>query len=200
MFVAGDRADEGIVAEAAEIAGETFEIRLAHFLVGEGQDMVVEPCGADVRDRFDVERPHQVDTGHARAARLTAGDDGERHGEDAAPIAARGQWSGRPPRKIAEPMRSARHGFGSSASRHLCGPNLIGGGKTEKTDVPVQEIGVGGADRCQRPYGTARGGRRARPPSPPWLLWRPRRLSRLPPRLSSRLPARLSPGSPRLPA
>src|SRR3546814_1976330 len=99
--------------------------------------MVVEPCGADVRDRFDVERPHQVDTGHARAARLTAGDDGERHGEDAAPIAARGQWSGRTPRKIAEPMRSARHGFGSSASRHLCGPNLIRGGKTEKTDVPV---------------------------------------------------------------
>src|SRR3546814_4934266 len=88
-------------------------------------------------------------------------------------------------------MRSARHGFGSSASRHLCGPNLVRGGKTEKTNVPVQEIGVGGADRCQRPYGTARGGRRARPPSPPWLLWRPRRLSRLPPRLSSRLPARL---------
>src|SRR3546814_2348530 len=75
-------------------------------------------------------------------------------------------------------MRSARHGFGSSASRHLCGPNLVRGGKTEKTNVPVQEIGVGGADRCQRPYGTARGGRRARPPSPPWLLWRPRRLSR----------------------
>src|SRR3546814_4944867 len=58
----------------------------------------------------------------------------------AAPIAARGQWSGRTPRKIAEPMRSARHGFGSSASRHLCGPNLVRGGKTEKTNVPVQEI------------------------------------------------------------
>src|SRR3546814_5627318 len=102
--------------------------------------MVVEPCGADVRDRFDVERPHQVDTGHARAARLTAGDDGERHGEDAAPIAARGQWSGRTPRKIAEPMRSARHGFGSSASRHLCGPNLIGGGKTERSGEHRSEL------------------------------------------------------------
>src|SRR3546814_11257224 len=83
--------------------------------------MVIEPYGADVRDRFDVERSRQVDTGHARAARLTAWGDSERHGEDAAPIAARGQWSGRTPRKIAEPMRSARHGFGSSASRHLCG-------------------------------------------------------------------------------
>src|SRR3546814_2002740 len=106
--------------------------------------MVIEPYGADVRDRFDVERSRQVDTGHARAARLTAWGDSERHGEDAAPIAARGQWSGRTPRKIAEPMRSARHGFGSSASRHLCGPNLVRGGKTEKTNVPVQEIGVGG--------------------------------------------------------
>src|SRR3546814_20859067 len=77
---------------------------LAHFLVGEGQDMVIEPYGADVRDRFDVERSRQVDTGHARAARLTAWGDSERHGEDAAPIAARGQWSGRRPRKIAEPI------------------------------------------------------------------------------------------------
>src|SRR3546814_8047117 len=86
--------------------------------------MVSDPDGADVRDRVDVERSRQVDTGHACAARLTAWGDSERHGEDAAPIAARGQWSGRTPRKIAEPMRSARHGFGSSASRHLCGPNL----------------------------------------------------------------------------
>src|SRR3546814_3770598 len=37
----------------------------------------------------------------SRAARLTAWGDSERHGEDAAPIAARGQWSGRTPRKIA---------------------------------------------------------------------------------------------------
>src|SRR3546814_10281076 len=71
--------------------------------------MVIEPYGADVRDRFDVERSRQVDTGHARAARLTAWGDSERHGEDAAPIAARGPWSGRTPRKIAEPMRSEEH-------------------------------------------------------------------------------------------
>src|SRR3546814_4164127 len=96
------------------------------------------------------------DVGSSDFARLTAGDDGERHGEDAAPIATRGQWSGRSPRKIAEPMRSARHGFGSSASRHLCSTNLIRGGKTEKTDVPVQETGAGGADRRQRAHGTAR--------------------------------------------
>src|SRR3546814_11589568 len=92
--------------------------------------MVVEPCGADVRDRFDVERPHQVDTGHARAARLTAGDDGERHGEDAAPIAARGQWSGRTPRKIAEPMRSARHGFGSRSEERRVGKECVSTGRS----------------------------------------------------------------------
>ncbi len=91
MVVAGDRANEGIVAEAAEITGETLEIRLAHFLVGEGEDMMIEPCGADVGDRSGVERLREVDAGHARAARLAAGDDGERHGKDAAPIAACGQ-------------------------------------------------------------------------------------------------------------
>src|SRR3546814_21082657 len=111
--------------------------------------MVIEPYGADVRDRFDVERSRQVDTGHARAARLTAWGDSERHGEDAAPNAARGQWSGRPPRQIAEPMHSARHGFGSSASRHLCGHNLVSGGQTATTNVLFQENGVGGAARCQ---------------------------------------------------
>src|SRR3546814_3727694 len=50
---------EGIVAETAKIAGKPLEIRLAHFLVGEGQDMVIEPYGADVRDRFDVERSEE---------------------------------------------------------------------------------------------------------------------------------------------
>src|SRR3546814_16739616 len=91
---------------------------LAHFLVGEGQDMVIAPYGADVRDRFDVERSRQVDPGHARAARLNAWGDSERHAEDAAAIAARGPWTGRTPRTLAKPRRSARHRPGRSAIRH----------------------------------------------------------------------------------
>src|SRR3546814_19326623 len=102
--------------------------------------MVIEPYGADVRDRFDVERSRQVDTGHARAARLTAWGDSERHGEDAAPLAARGQWSGRTPRKIAEPMRSAPHGLGGSDSRPHCGPHLRPRGRKEKKQDPVQSV------------------------------------------------------------
>src|SRR3546814_19737070 len=108
------------------------------------------------QDPKESESESKVETGDARAGGRNAWGESERHGEEAAPSAARGKWSGRTPRKIAEPMRSARNGFGSSASRHLCGPNLVRGGKTEKTDVPVQETGAGGADRRQRAHGTAR--------------------------------------------
>ena len=80
MLVAGDRADERIVAKTAEISGEALEIALAHRLVGKGEDMMVEPRGAYFGDGFGRERLGQVDTGDARAAGLAAGGDGERHG------------------------------------------------------------------------------------------------------------------------
>jgi len=79
MFVTGNWTNEGIVAETAEIAGETFEIALAHGLVGEGEDMMVEPRGSDFGDGAGAERLRQVDAGDAGAARLAAGGDGERH-------------------------------------------------------------------------------------------------------------------------
>src|SRR3546814_18703647 len=101
--------------------------------------MVIEPYGADVRDRFDVERSRHVDTGHARAARLPAWGDSERHGEDAAPISARGQWSGRTPRNTAEPRRSPRHRSGSSTHRPLYAPHLVPGGQLAKSQVHVQD-------------------------------------------------------------
>jgi hypothetical protein len=50
MVVPGDGADEWIVAECAEIAGEALKIMLAHLLIGEGEDVVVKPCGADFGD------------------------------------------------------------------------------------------------------------------------------------------------------
>src|SRR3546814_8857030 len=80
MLSAGNGLDERIVAETAEIAGEAFEIVVAHPLIGESEDVMVEPGGADVGDGLGGERAGEVDAGHARAARLAAGGDGDRHG------------------------------------------------------------------------------------------------------------------------
>src|SRR3546814_8125209 len=56
MLSAGNGLDERIVAETAEIAGEAFEIVVAHPLIGESEDVMVEPGGADVGDGLGGER------------------------------------------------------------------------------------------------------------------------------------------------
>ena len=50
MGAAGDRRDEGIMAETAERDGEAFEIVIAHLLVREGEHVMLEPGRADVSD------------------------------------------------------------------------------------------------------------------------------------------------------
>src|SRR3546814_12050842 len=80
MLSAGNGLDERIVAETAEIAGEAFEIVVAPPLIGESEDVMVEPGGADVGDGFGGGRAGEVDACHARAARRAAGGDVESHG------------------------------------------------------------------------------------------------------------------------
>src|SRR3546814_15648603 len=79
VAAAGDRRDERIVAEVPEIACKTLKIVVAHRLIGEGEDMVIEPCGAQFGNGFGRERSREVEPGHARAARLAARDDRQRH-------------------------------------------------------------------------------------------------------------------------
>src|SRR3546814_18719625 len=78
MLSAGNGLDERIVAENDEIAGEAFEIVVAHPLIGESEDVKVEPGGEDGGDGLGGEREGEDDAGHARAASLAAGGAGAR--------------------------------------------------------------------------------------------------------------------------
>ncbi len=71
VFAALDRSDERVVTERSEVQREPFEVVVGHRLAGEGEDVMLEPCGTDLGDRRIVEWAAEVDAGDRGTARLT---------------------------------------------------------------------------------------------------------------------------------
>ena len=65
-----DRSDERIVTESAEGEREPFEVVVGHRLVGEGEDVVLEPGRRDLVDDPGVELNGQIHTPDGCPARL----------------------------------------------------------------------------------------------------------------------------------
>ena len=57
----GDWAKKGVIAKRTEVEGEAFKVFIIDRLIGENQDMMLEPSGSKLAHLLFVERKGEVD-------------------------------------------------------------------------------------------------------------------------------------------
>jgi hypothetical protein len=70
MLAAGDGGDEWVVPERPEVECEPLEVVVVERLMGKGQNVMLEPCRADVDNDGIGQRLGEIDPRHGRPTRL----------------------------------------------------------------------------------------------------------------------------------